>query len=342
MVRLLGPACAALVLRRSGGAATQGGALVQANTTVGRASGLAMEQINRTVADSCCGPNLGGPPPQKFSTSKGLDTAEGLDLNFYSQAHMDYFSAIGPTRWTSRHWEIPFFAVFLYVVSIPLLRAHVARRGKYDTRTFALWWNIFLAAFSMVGLSACLPVMLHELWHNGVDFTVCASASWYGHGWHGLWVAFFIYSKFFELVDTVLLLLAGRPVILLHWWHHSTVLLYCWHAYATTPGTGMWYATMNYGVHSIMYAYFAATQHSKRAREAVKPCAIYITLLQLLQMVVGITVTVRALLVRASGGECFLNKTNSILGLLMYFSYFVLFLKLFLDSYVYTKGKKAE
>jgi len=177
------------------------------------------------------------------------------------------------------------------VVSIPLLRAHVARRGKYDTRTFALWWNIFLAAFSMVGLSACLPVMLHELWHNGVDFTVCASASWYGHGWHGLWVAFFIYSKFFELVDTVLLLLAGRPVILLHWWHHSTVLLYCWHAYATTPGTGMWYATMNYGVHSIMYAYFAATQHSKRAREAVKPCAIYITLLQLLQMVVGIALT---------------------------------------------------
>ena len=31
-----------------------------------------------------------------------------------------------------------------------------------------------------------------------------------GPGWNGLWVALFVYSKFAELVDTVLLLLAGR------------------------------------------------------------------------------------------------------------------------------------
>merc|ERR1719424_1036126 len=126
------------------------------------------------------------------------------------------------TRWTSENWQYPLVAVTLYLIMIPALRKHVASRGKYNTRTFALYWNIFLSVFSMVGLSACLPVMVHELSSHGVDFTVCANASWYGHGWQGLWVAFFIYSKFFELIDTILLLLAARPVILLHWWHHLT------------------------------------------------------------------------------------------------------------------------
>merc|ERR1712203_1106971 len=63
----------------------------------------------------------------------------------------------------------------------------------------------------------------------------------------------FIYSKIAELMDTVLLLLAGKPVIALQWWHHSTVLLYCWHSYSVRIATGAWFACMNYSVHSIMY-----------------------------------------------------------------------------------------
>ena len=46
-----------------------------------------------------------------------------------------------------------------------------------------------------------------------------------------MWVSFFIFSKIPELVDTVFLVLQKKPVIFLHWFHHVTVLLYCWHAY---------------------------------------------------------------------------------------------------------------
>ena len=55
---------------------------------------------------------------------------------------------------------------------------------------------------------------------------------------------------------------------------------------------GLWFSAMNYLVHSIMYAYFAATSVSQSWRRAVRPYAIFITLLQLAQMVVGIVVTV--------------------------------------------------
>merc|ERR1711897_126264 len=84
-------------------------------------------------------------------------------------------------------------------------------------------------------------------------------------------------------------------------------------------------------VHSIMYGYFAIM--GTRYRKAVTRYAIYITLLQLVQMLVGMFVTIRAVLYQAAGEECHVNRTNSFLGLSMYASYFVLFFKLFVDNY---------
>jgi len=249
------------------------------------------------------------------------------------------FSGTYWSRLTAEHWEVPLFAVAVYIIAIPLLRRLVAWRGRFDVRNFAFWWNTLLSVFSWCGVAACVPVLLTTLLEHGLFFTTCAPAAWYGSGIHGMFIALFIYSKIAELVDTVLLLLAGKPVIALQWWHHSTVLLYCWHSYAARIATGAWFACMNYTVHSIMYGYFAIT--ATKYRKRVVPYAIYITLLQLLQMLVGMFVTVKAVMYQAAGEECHVNKTNSILGLAMYASYFVLFFKLFVDNY-YLKPKSPK
>jgi elongation of very long chain fatty acids protein 6 len=34
-------------------------------------------------------------------------------------------------------------------------------------------------------------------------------------------------------VDTLFIVLRKKPLIFLHWYHHITVLLFCWHAFAT-------------------------------------------------------------------------------------------------------------
>merc|ERR1719391_1928626 len=250
-----------------------------------------------------------------------------------------FFSGTYWSRATAEHWEVPFIAVAMYVAMIPWLKAYVARNGKFNVRTFAFYWNGALSLFSWCGVFACVPVLLHSLWDHGLFFTTCAPASWYGSGLSGAFVALFIYSKIAELVDTVLLLLAGKPVIALQWWHHSTVLLYCWPSSSVRIATGAWFACMNYSVHSIMYGYFAIM--GTRYRKAVTRYAIYITLLQLVQMLVGMFVTVQAVLYEAAGEECHVNKTNSVLGLSMYASYFVLFFKLFVDNY-YLKPKADD
>merc|ERR1712187_96194 len=226
-----------------------------------------------------------------------------------------------------------------YFLAIPLLRQLVERHGAFDVKAAAFWWNLLLSCFSWCGGGACVPVLAQSLLEHGLYFTTCAPPSWYATGWSGFFVALFIYSKIAELVDTMLLLLAGKPVIALQWWHHSTVLLYCWHSYSVRIATGAWFACMNYSVHSIMYGYFAIM--GTRYRKLVTPYAIYITLLQLVQMLVGMFVTVKAVLYQAAGDECHVNKTNSVLGLSMYASYFVLFFKLFVDNY-FLKPKGAQ
>ena len=274
-------------------------------------------------------------PREDFDYEEWMSPWKGYTLHYYGKEAIEDFDGYKWSRWTAQNWQIPIFAVVAYLVMIPVLRHLVVER--VNIKRFAVVWNCALSLFSFAGLAHCLPVLVGEMVGNGQYFTICAPAPYYGGGWHGMFVALFIYSKVLELVDTALLLLSKRPVILLHWWHHVTVLLYCWHSYSVQIATGLYYATMNYLVHSLMYAYFAATQTT--LRQTVRPFAIYITLLQLAQMVVGIYVTLRAILYQSSGRDCYVNKTNSILGLAMYSSYFPLFLKLFLENYVFKQHK---
>ena len=94
---------------------------------------------------------------------------------------------------------------------------------------------------------------------------------------------------------------------------------------------------MNYSVHSIMYFYYGLTQCGPTAKKMAKRIAMFITTIQLLQMVGGIVVTVGSVIQHAQGEPCFVSLTNSFLGLLMYSSYFVLFLQLFLNHYIYKR-----
>ena len=124
-------------------------------------------------------------------------------------------------------------------------------------------------------------------------------------------------------------------------YHHVSVLLYCWHSYSSRIGTGLWFASMNYSVHAMMYFYFGLTQTGPRGKALARRFSMAITSLQLAQMVVGIAVTVASMVYHASGAVCHVSLVNSLLGLAMYVSYFLLFLQLFLRSYVW-KTRKPE
>jgi elongation of very long chain fatty acids protein 6 len=95
-------------------------------------------------------------------------------------------------------------------------------------------WNLLLATFSFVGAVRTMPFLLNTIYRRGVYHSVCSPPlTHYGEGPVALWVTLFIFSKVPELIDTVFIVLRKKPLIFLHWYHHITVLLFCWHAFGT-------------------------------------------------------------------------------------------------------------
>jgi len=244
-------------------------------------------------------------------------------------------------KWHADHTEVPIFAVcayFLLVFWVPgVLKAW---NIKLELKSLMIFWNMLLAVFSMLGASRTIPTLLAGVQARGFEGSICDDGAWFLNGVPGFWVAAFIYSKVPELIDTVFLVVRGRPVILLHWFHHCTVLLYCWHAYLHKSGPGIWFATMNFTVHAIMYSYYALM--AAKLGKLLAPIAPLITGVQILQMAGGMAVIITAGRRWSAGGSCAADPANLKLGFAMYASYFILFGMLFLEKYIKKPSKGGK
>eukprot|EP00948_MAST-09A_sp_MAST-9A-sp1_P000354 g354.t1 len=143
---------------------------------------------------------------------------------------------------------MPQIIVFGYMIFIYFGTLYMAGRPKgFQVRTYWKWYNLAMSIFSFFGALRTLPHLLMQLSLIGKEKTICGDPAYtYGMGASGFWTMLFIFSKVPELMDTVFLVLGKRPIIFLHWYHHVTVLLFCWHSYATTSSSGIFFIAMNY------------------------------------------------------------------------------------------------
>ena len=246
-------------------------------------------------------------------------------------------------QYCRNHAEIPVFAITLYLAFVFYVPGFLENREPWRLKKTFAAWNACLAIFSFVGATRTAPVLFHALRQKGADYTLCAHPKqWYQDGPVGLWMALFIYSKIPELGDTLFLVLQKKRVLFLGWFHHTTVLLYCWHAYHNVIATGLWFATMNYAVHAIMYSYyfFMVFRTTRPYAKTAAPC---ITVAQIAQMAVGSAVTFRSgFLKKNARPDCQVDPANVKLGLGMYGAYFVLFTMLFWDKYFNTRSESEK
>eukprot|EP00009_Paramoeba_aestuarina_P009158 CAMPEP_0201520864 /NCGR_PEP_ID=MMETSP0161_2-20130828/12974_1 /ASSEMBLY_ACC=CAM_ASM_000251 /TAXON_ID=180227 /ORGANISM="Neoparamoeba aestuarina, Strain SoJaBio B1-5/56/2" /LENGTH=273 /DNA_ID=CAMNT_0047919373 /DNA_START=164 /DNA_END=985 /DNA_ORIENTATION=- len=233
------------------------------------------------------------------------------------------------------HEELPILAICVYLYLIFYADKWVSK--PWNCKGILVMWNLFLAGFSVVGAIYLLPLLWKKIQQDGFRASVCESAMWYFDGWEGVFVTLFIYSKFLELMDTVFLIIRKKEVIFLHWFHHVTVLLFCWHSLHHQTACGIWFAAMNYFVHSLMYTYYALAIWGFKPIFTLAPL---ITTIQILQMVGGITVILSVAYDKiVLGNDCDVQDANWKLGLTMYTSYFILFSILFYDKYFGKKDK---
>jgi elongation of very long chain fatty acids protein 6 len=249
----------------------------------------------------------------------------GLEKRYYSPK---YTSA--RVKWIHDNWSYSIMFSVLYIITIFTLRRIMESRERFTLQTPLIIWNSILALFSIIGAIRYVPYMYYVLNTHGLHYSICNDLQFYGvlacWGWQ------FMLSKVAELVDTLFVVLRKQKLIFLHWYHHSTVLIYSWYSLSDMTSTSIWFCCMNYTVHAFMYSYYALRALKVRIPKWVN---VAITTMQLAQMVWGVFINVFVYTTKVSGGKCNTVTYNNLYwSFFMYFTYFLLFFNYFYHAYL--------
>jgi len=138
----------------------------------------------------------------------------------------------------------------------------------------------------------------------------------------------FLLSKLYETLDTIILILNDKPLLLLHVWHHTSTYTAFYTGLFT--GAGFWIGMLNSFIHVIMYLYYAKVP-------GMKMIAKYITSLQIFHLFGGFVLNLYTMMFPMTnityGGDKIDCTFFSILNAGFCFSYFFLFLAFFSKKY---------
>jgi len=232
-----------------------------------------------------------------------------------------------------------------------------SRSVAKQLKPILLVWNTFLFTASTWGAYRVAPASINFISARGIHAFLCeAGETWdreqaveslmprcrlMGPGC--VWLFIFCVSKIPETVDTWFLVLAKKKVRFLHWYHHISVLWFCWINWAHYAVGGIAYAAMNLTVHSIMYFWYTLAAANGLLADGLKPgklLSLLLTLLQIVQMLLGATVTFYIASVPIH--ECLNYFAVNLLGVVIYTSYLFLFVRFFYSAYCQRKLKKKK
>lgn len=152
---------------------------------------------------------------------------------------------------------VPVTGAVVYLTTIFLLRTNV--KSRYRLKLFAVLHNLFLCLLSLLMFVGCLTHILRfallKNWFNVMCDELVHDMPMY-RGGLTFWCYIFYVSKFYEMLDTVVMVLKARPLTFIHVYHHCIVPFLFW-AFLFTDSTAHWILVVNNsGVHVIMYFYF--------------------------------------------------------------------------------------
>lgn len=234
---------------------------------------------------------------------------------------------------------VPLALSLLYLVLIYLAKKWMEKRNPMKLKSALIVWNTCLALFSIIAFVQFAPAaLIYELGHGGFIHSVCLVRP-FSTPQLNVWCSLFVLSKYVEFCDTFFLIFKKSPLTFLHVYHHMTVAMYAWFGAVDRSSVGNWFGSMNYGVHSVMYTYFALKALGVKLPSVI---AKSITALQLSQFFMGLLCIVVAAVRLRLGKECFTTETCVVVGLIIYGSYLVLFLNFFYRRYIIKSKPKKE
>ncbi|XP_065205769.1 very long chain fatty acid elongase 6-like [Planococcus citri] len=261
----------------------------------------------------------------------------GEPIYSYVYTFESNFSPQNAKQWVQENCSNGFIICGIYLSVIFTLKLYMRNKPRFELRRALTLWNIGLGIFSTLGALRTVPELYHMVSRNSVYHSVCYPTVVEPIKATEYWAWVFTLSKFVELGDTIFIVLRKQPLIFLHWYHHVVALLHTWIAYGDNVVSFRWFRSMNYSVHSVMYTYYAL----RALRFSIpKLVMMSITFTQIVQMIVGCTITYLGYFYYTNDRPCEISNKNIILNAGAYISYLILFSRLFYDSYINSSSKK--
>lgn len=127
-----------------------------------------------------------------------------------------------------RDWRYPIFAGLLYVACLLTIQRAMKSRQPYKLKGVTAAHNGILCIFSIVIFAGQSYETAKAVGRIGAHDVFCWQTPGPATGRLYFWSYLFYLSKYYELLDTVLLVLKKKPLDFLHCYHHSIVPFSAW------------------------------------------------------------------------------------------------------------------
>jgi fatty acid elongase 3 len=234
----------------------------------------------------------------------------------------------------------PVLTVTVFCFGVPALQSFMKNREVPPLKWLLVLHNMFLfgasaffAFFLTVQVGAAIEARPDILEEYGFFNRVCSITPLEQRGVF-TWIYYCNHLlKYYELIDTLFLVLKKKPVSFLHGYHHPATLVLTYGQITDAIGIQWAVIVLNLYVHTVMYFYYMCS--ALRIRLPFKQS---VTIFQILQFVIDLyvvyTAAVKVILSQACSG----SYRAAVHGVFILTSY----LFLFVDFYNVTYSKKPK
>ncbi|KAI9297446.1 GNS1/SUR4 membrane protein [Neoconidiobolus thromboides FSU 785] len=204
--------------------------------------------------------------------------------------------------------------------------------------------NAFLTIASLALFLLFAENVIPFFYNEGPFASICSKEIWTQR----LELLYYInyLTKFYELIDTVFLVLRKKKLEFLHWYHHSMTALLCFSQLSGQSSVSWVPVILNLFVHIFMYYYYLLSTFKIKVWWKK-----YITVLQITQFIIDLSVVYFCLYTYftfhyypqfPTFGDCNGKLPNAIFGAGLLSSYLLLFIEFFYKAYSKPKAVKEN
>jgi len=267
----------------------------------------------------------------KWLSSSILENSNNHD---FERDHKHFFSET--TLPFSSSFEV-FMMLVLYLSMIFAMNEWMRyRKSPSFINRFFTVHNYFLCGVSLLLFISLFSKIIPIVYKRGIIWTMCSAELVEDPTLQVLYYVNYL-LKFYELIDTLFLVIKKRPLEFLHVYHHSATFVLC---YTQIVGnvTVQWVPILlNLGVHVPMYYYYARVVSGEKKLWWKKS----LTALQIGQFVLDMVISTiywpHLLFPKDETTRCNGNVHSAMFGQFILFSYLLLFVRFYWKAYVIKK-----